>query len=152
MCTQLSICVCASECERACNSWTAEGGACGRFSDDLVQAVIAVEKWKCFSEAHSTYQTWVIFTNTHTPSHTHNSQKNTWFSNRWSAPIMKCRLKSISCENLAIIWTHTYCTFTIWWWNHTFCIIFSCGRRAQQAWTEHDSSNSDDKYTSERDP
>lgn len=46
--------VCVSECERACNSWTTEGGVRGRFSDDLVRAVIAVEKWKCFPKAHST--------------------------------------------------------------------------------------------------
>lgn len=42
------------ERERMSNSWTTGGGACGRFSDDLVQAVIAVEKWKCFPKAHGT--------------------------------------------------------------------------------------------------
>ena len=53
------------ERETAYNLWTAEGSVWGRFSDDLMQAVILVKKQKCFPKARSTEQTWDTLTKIH---------------------------------------------------------------------------------------
>lgn len=67
---------------------------------------------------------------------------------------MKCRLKGISCKNLSIMaHTHTQQP-TVHLQSHILYVqhfnLWDITNRSQHAWTEHDSSNSDDKYTGEK--
>lgn len=138
--THLQTAVC--ECERECNSWTTEGGASGRSSDDLVQALIVRRSGNVFLRL-AALNSRGLHSQTRTPTHarahthTHITHINIPdFPTHWSAAIMKCRLKSIWCDSLPITSIRTranllYIYFTMYC-NYTVCSLFfffffSCG-------------------------